>query len=191
MCPKNGRKWKVKIFFPVHVQFSGRTPRCQRGGRGVSTLHVLHMCQSPRGRWRLPSKQVYHREFESHLALQSSVPEWLGTALEKQGGVTAYRVRFSGARPIYSISSEVEHLTFNQGVLGALPKWSTIYPISLMDRAFGYEPKDRVSITLWGTIMQPQFIQLERRSDKAEVRGAQPRGCTIYQRSLNLGGTGA
>ena len=29
----------------------------------------------------------------------SSVPEWLGTALEKQGGVTAYRVRFSGARP--------------------------------------------------------------------------------------------
>ena len=30
-----------------------------------------------------------------------------------------------------------------------------ISPISLTDKAFGYEPKDRVSITLWDTIVQP------------------------------------
>lgn len=52
---------------------------------------------------------------------------------------------------LYSISSEVEHLTLNQGVLGALPKWSTIYPISSTERVPDYESVDKRSNRLWDT----------------------------------------
>ena len=104
------------------------------------------------------------------MVLQSSVPEWLRTALEKQGGVTAYRVRFSGARPIYSISSEVEHVTFNHGVLGALPKWSTIYPISSMERVPDYESVDKRSTRLWDIRYARLVQRIERGASNANMK---------------------
>ena len=54
--------------------------------------------------------------------------------------MTAYRVRFSGARPYEDVAQAVEHLTFNQRVVSSNLTIFTIYSYRLMDKPSGYGP---------------------------------------------------